>query len=384
MLQLISEIIQRFGPRVAGSHAEKQAQLFIADKCRQFTDKVQVLPFEEFLDARFGKLKYYVVIYIAALLLYNYLPAAALAISLLNAFFIIFDLMMYRDVLTSFPGKKQWSSNVEAVLEPTGEVRKTIVVSGHMDSTREYTWWHKLGELGIKLTIIAGAIMVLQPLFFLWHVLLPQPFHFYVWLFFVVLTPVTIVYWSMHGEEAVNGAQDNLSGISIAFEVFKTFADANAKGKSTLQHTRIKFVSFGSEERGLCGSRAYVQQKKNELETENASLINIDGVRLVKEIAVVKAELMNGTTHTPALVNGLLQSFAGLNVAAKTAIVPIGGTDAVSFARAGLPSVTVIGMSSSEYDFTYHTRNDLVEHIEPQALEHVKNAIADFVKWIDC
>ena len=93
---------------------------------------------------------------------------------------------------------------------------------------------------------------------------------------------------------------------------------------------------------------------------------------------------MNGTKLTPALVNGLLQSFAGLNVAAKTAIVPIGGTDAVSFARAGLPSVTVIGMSSSEYDFTYHTRNDLVEHIEPQALEHVKNAIADFVKWIDC
>ena len=383
MINLITEIIEKFGPRKAGSEAEKNAQLFIAEKCKSFTDKVQFLPFEEYLDARFGKLKYYVVFYLVALILYWIQPQVALFLSIINALLIILDLMMYRDVLTTFPGKLQTSYNVEAVLEPQGEVKSTIIVSGHMDSTREYTWWYKLGGLGIKLTILAGFLMVLQPLFYAWHVFAPQTFHSYIWVGLLLLSPTIIVYWSMHGDDAVNGAQDNLSGISIAFESFKLLAEPHQKGKSVLNHTRIKFLSFGSEEKGLCGSRAYVKQKKEELKKENAHLVNIDGVRQVDEIAIVYRELMNGTSHSPELIAGLKKSFQHQHISFKNVIVPIGGTDAVSFARAGLPSVTLIGMSASEYDFTYHTRNDLVEHIEPQALEHVKNGVVEFVKQWD-
>ncbi|HWB63976.1 MAG TPA: M28 family peptidase, partial [Chitinophagales bacterium] len=227
-----------------------------------------------------------------------------------------------------------------------------------------------------------GVLMVLQPIFLTWHLWAHGAYDFYIWLVFAILTPVTIVYWSMHAEEAVPGAQDNLSGIAIAFESVKNFADPANKGKSSLKNTRLKFVSFGSEEKGLCGSRAYAQTYKEELRKENAQLINIDSVRLVNEVAVVKRELMNGTLHTPLLVNGLLNSFKKLNLPCKTAMLPIGGTDGVSFARAGLPSVTIIGISSSNYDFTYHTRHDIVENIEPQALENVKNAIVDFVnRW---
>ncbi len=383
MIQLITEVIQKFGPRPAGSEAEKNAQLFIAEKCRQFTGKVQFLPFKEYLDARFGKLKYYVALYLVALILYWVQPEVALIISLVNGFFILFDLMSYRDILTTFPGKLQTSSNVEAVLEPTGEVKSTIIVSGHMDSTREYTWWYKLGGLGIKLTILAGALIVIQPLFYLWHYFAPASFHNYVWVGLLLLSPILIVYWSMHADHAVEGAQDNLSGISIAFESFKSLADAQTNGKSVLQNTRIKFVSFGSEEKGLCGSRAYVKQKLAELKKENAHLVNIDGVRLVDEIAIVYKELMNGTNHNPKLIDGLKKSFHHQHISFKTVMIPIGGTDAVSFARAGLPSVTLIGMSASEYDFTYHTRHDKVENIEPLALEHVKNGIVEFIKQWD-
>jgi aminopeptidase YwaD len=383
MISLISDIIARFGPRVAGTEAEKQAQLYIQKQCETFSNNVSFLPFVDYLDARFGKLKYYVVIYVAALLLYPNLPGVSLVISMINAFFLIFDLMMYRDILTRFPGKKQTSSNVEAVLEPVGEAKNTLIISGHMDSTREYTWWYRLGEAGVKLTVVAGVIMVLQPIFFLWHILGNGPYDFYIWIAFIALTPVTVVYWSMHADEGVQGAQDNLSGIAIAFEVVKSFADTNNKGKSTLQTTRLKFVSFGSEERGLCGSRAYVKQKQDELKKENATLINIDSVRLVNEVGIVKRELMNGTLHTPNLVNGLDKTFEKLNLPHKLVQLPIGGTDAVSFARAGLPTVTIIGISASNYDFTYHTRHDIVENIEPQALENVKTGIIEFIKHYD-
>ena len=382
MIALITEIIEKFGPRPAGSDAEKQAQLFIKAKCEEFTNKVQFLPFQEHLRARFGKLKYYVVIYIAALLLYNYLPVVALIIALVNAFFVISDLMMYRDVLTQFPGAKETSSNVEAVLEPRIIAKSTLIISAHMDSAHEYRWWYKLGGLGVRLTVLAGVLMVMLPVFLAWHIFLPSHFHFYIWLFFVALTPVTIVFWSMEEEHTVPGAQDNLSGIAIAYEAFKHFSDKNENGKSILETTRIKFVSFGSEERGLCGSRMYVRQKKEELKSENAFLINIDGVRLVKEISIVKRELMNGTSYNPKLISGLQQSFQRLNLSYKMITIPIGGTDGVSFARAGLPAVSIIGMSTTEYDFTYHTRHDVVANIEPQALEHVKSGIIEFVtKW---
>ncbi len=382
MLNLISEIIERFGPRAAGSVAEKNAQLFIADKCRELTEDVRVLPFDEYLDARFGKLRYYVVLYFISLAFYWLRPEIALGVSAVNVFFLVFDLMMYRDVLTNFPGKKQTSSNVEATLEPQGEVRSTIIISGHMDSTREYTWWYKLGEWGVKLTILAGVVMALQFVFNLIYVIYPFSFGKYVWILFLVLSPMMIVYWGMHGKEAVPGAQDNLSGIAIAFYAFKNFSNSTEKGKSTLKHTRLRFVSFGSEEKGLCGSRAYARSNVEKLRAENAWLVNIDSVHVVNEVAIVEREWMNGTKHHPALINGLKQSFKSQNLPLKSVGIPIGGTDAVSFARLGLPSVTIIGMSASEYDFTYHTRNYLIEHIEPQSLENTKAGVVGFIqKW---
>jgi hypothetical protein len=389
MIALITEIIEKFGPRKAGSEAEKNAQLFIAERSKQYTNNVNFIEFDSYLDARFGKLKYYVVIFFLSLGLYWLSPIVGMMLSAVNVFFLVVDLMMYRDILTNFPGKLQKSSNVEAVLDPQGEVKSTIVVAGHMDSTREYTWWYKLGELGVKLTIAAGVLMLLQFIFNLAVVIYgaikgqPLPYSNYIWALLVAVSPVTIVYWSMHAEEVVPGAQDNLSGIAIAFETFKTFADPNNKGKSTLKNTRIRFVSFGSEEKGLCGSRAYAELKRNELKKENAYLVNVDGVRLVNEVAIVERELMNGTKHHAALIHGLKQSFNKQNIPYKLAAIPIGGTDAVSFARVGLPSVTIIGMSSKNYDFTYHTRHDIVENIEPQSLENAKNGIVGFIQEWD-
>ncbi len=46
MIPLITEIIEKFGPRPAASKAEKHAQLFIRDKCLQYTDNVKFMEFE--------------------------------------------------------------------------------------------------------------------------------------------------------------------------------------------------------------------------------------------------------------------------------------------------------------------------------------------------
>lgn len=383
IIDLIKDIIARFGPRPAGSEAELQAQRYILSKCLEHTDNARYLEFEDHLDARFGKLKYYVVMYFAALVLFHFSKQAAVLVAALNVLVLMLDLMMYRDVLTTFPGKRKVSANVDATLEPEGEARQTILISGHMDSTLEYTWWYRLGQWGIVLTILAGVLMALQFIFLVASLIIQPSLAYKLWWVFLALSPITWVYWDMYGKEAVPGAQDNLSGIAIAYTVFSSLANPNRKGYSVLQNTRIRFVSFGSEEKGLVGSRAYVRAWKDELKQQNAHLINIDGVRLVSEIGIVEKEQMNGARHHASLVQGLLQSFKHENIACKKVGVPFGGTDAVSFTRVGIPALTIIGMSATEYDFTYHTRHDVVENIEPQSLELVAKAIQRFIKDSD-
>ena len=101
MLDLIKEIIKTIGPRRAGTDAETQAQHLLLTKCAQYTDKTEFLPFREHLDARFGKLKYYVVLFFGCLALYLILPIAAAVVSAVNVFVLVLDIVMYRDVLTS-------------------------------------------------------------------------------------------------------------------------------------------------------------------------------------------------------------------------------------------------------------------------------------------
>lgn len=382
MLNLIREIIAQAGPRKAGSDAETKAQRLLLAKCAEYTNETEFLPFDEYLDARFGKLRYYVAIFFVCLALYLILPIGAAILSAINALILILDMGMYRDVLTSMPGKKQTSSNIAATLEPRGEVKSTLILSAHIDSTPEFTWWHKYGQAGVILTVLAMVLMVLQSVFLTKHALHPAHYDLYVWVTFILLSPLTIVIWSMLGKEVVQGASDNLSGIAIGLEVFKTLADRSAKGKSVLQRTRLRFVSFGSEERGLCGSRAYAALKKRELLKENAHLLNVDNVRVASELTIIGSELMSGTIHSPVLIKGLQASFIALGLSYKMGMNPIGGSDAISLARVGIPSVTVIAMSTKKHDFTYHTRHDIPDNIEPRALENIRDVLLDFVrKW---
>lgn len=391
MIPLITEIIEKFGPRPAASKAEKHAQLFMRDKCLQYTDNVKFMEFEEYLNARFGKLKYYCVIFFISLILYYFsipdilwLKVLALVLSFGNAIAFVLDFMTYTVVLQKFPGPLMRSWNVEATLEPKGEVKSTMIFSGHIDSVFEFKWWYKLGQWGSYLTIIAGAIMVLLPVFCVLTVLLPPgAWSWWTFMLFVVLSPSTVTYFNMHGNHAVDGAADNLTGVALAYEIFKTFADPSAKGKSVLQNTRVKFVSFGSEETGLCGSFNYVLAQKEELLKENAHIVNIDTIRVAEEISLVERELMSGTTHSKLLVTLLQQSFAAKNVPLKTGTIPIGGTDAVPFTRAGIPSVSMIGLAMDKLDPTYHTRRDVVANLSPIALENVKTGVTDFLRQWD-
>jgi len=267
-------------------------------------------------------------------------------------------------------------------VEPLEHASATVIISGHMDSTLEFIWWYRLKDFGVVLTVLSGFLIALFPLvsalalvqqFAGWNFSLAQ----YAWWCFTLASPITLVFFNIHGKNAVQGAQDNLSGIAVAAEVGKYFS------QHKLKHTRVRIVSFGCEEPGLRGSDAYAKTYREELKRENAVCINLDGIKDADKLTIVTAEPMVLAKYNPSVIKKLEVAFQDTSVPYLKKAVPFGATDGVSFERQGIPAVSIIGMSTEKLDPTYHTRLDIPEYVDPQALEFTKNAIVKFIQTLD-
>ena len=67
----------------------------------------------------------------------------------------------------------------------------------------------------------------------------------------------------------------------------------------------------------------------------------------------------------------------------KTAIIPFGGTDAASFAGAGIPSVALLCQDTTSLAPNYHTRLDTIDRIRPESLEVMHCVVTSMVRSID-
>jgi hypothetical protein len=388
MKDQIQDIIDRFGPRLAGSDAEKNAQLYIASLMKQITDDVSIEPFQAPLTAKFGKMKWYTAINLLSLVVFCYSPIAAFILSSIGATVLVCDLMR-NDGIADFLFPLQTSYNVSAALEPMGEVKSTLIFSGHMDSTQECRWWYQLKKTGAHLTIASGLIIALFPVFLIWYIvsahLFPglATFNYWIYFAFVLLSPITIIYVTFHGDILVDGACDNLSGVIISKNVVSAFADPVNKGRSTLKNTRLRFISFGAEEKGLRGSTAYCKAHLSALQKEKAHLLNIDSVRLPDEINIVTGEIMSFVSFDKELITKTEKAFQSQHIFHKKGTLPMGGTDAIPFQQRGIPSLSIIGMNMKSLDPTYHTRLDTIDNVDQTAIDNVKNGLIELVKQWD-
>lgn len=388
MHELIKDIINRFGGRLAGSPQEFAAQKYLMELLEGFGATTEQQIFHAPLTARKHALKIFCIFFYTCLLLYWVDIRLALFLSIANAILFLAYFVTYHDWL-DFLFPNQRSSNVIGTLEPQNEATSTIILSGHIDSTQEFIWWYYFKQTGLHLTIGAGLLFIFLPFFYLFAALFllqswDMPWGIdIVWSIFALLSPITVTFFWMHGKRVVPGAQDNLSGIVVAFDTLKAFADPAQNGKSILKNTRLRMASFGSEETGLRGSTAYARAFKKQLETENAIVLNMDGIMNTKELQIVETEVMSGTHYTPQLIKGLTAAFKACGVPFQSKKLLIGGTDAAPFIRNGLPAVSLLGLPTDRLDPTYHTRLDLPEYVEPAALENMKKVLMQFIQTWD-
>jgi hypothetical protein len=418
----VRTIIDRFGPRAPGSEAEAAAQGFVEADFRQLFGNATAEPFASALDAKFQSLRLFVPLCWGSLILAWWsLPLAAL-LALANAVLFFGHFVRYRDWLDRFwPARR--SSNVWADLEPQEQAVETIILAGHVDSATEFRWWYRWGQSGLVATIVGGFGLVLTglilPLLALWAGLagvgagLGNP-DAGAWTsgWFLVDLPALLealrdqgvlsralvwgayslsalaaipafTLWFIHGRRGVDGAIDNLSALAMARALGQRLADPAQPGRSLLRHTRLRIMSFGSEECGLKGSRAYVRLHAEALRAEAARLLNIESYRDARMTSVIGREWFTGARYPSAWQAELLEAFAEGGLPAQKQDLMLGATDATSFALAGLPAICLIGLDAERLDPTYHTRRDNLEHLDPEGMEAVVEVLVAYLRKRD-
>jgi len=309
--------------------------------------------------------------------------ASAAAFTLGTAYFINEFVFLGRFFDPLF--KKKPGANVVGIMEPASDVRRKIVFCAHHDSSPVCNFFEKLprayaflvvlpivfhalanvgaiiaavglltgagggGQHGLKVFLAAGCILVI-PL---------------IWYF---------------GRDASPGASDNLVSSFVLVKLAELFKSGAVPMP---ENTRVVFLSVDGEENGQRGSFEYARKHKAELLGLPTFVFNMDTLSRFKDLAFLKTDTNGLRGLSVPLTAECLKIAAGLGYPVKTVRFPFGGggTDAGQFAKVGVASASLIGISTRPIrgDIYYHTSRDTVDNIDPAAVEAGLNLAANFV-----
>lgn len=145
MYGIIKRIVEEAGARAPCSEGERKGSMIVKEELEKTCDEVRVEKFSCYPKAFLGWIRFDVAFILVAyltFLLSDLSRAAAIATSatgfalvVLAVLFFYKQFFKYEEWTPKFiPYKKRESQNVVGIIKPRGEVRKRVVVSGHVDS----------------------------------------------------------------------------------------------------------------------------------------------------------------------------------------------------------------------------------------------------------
>jgi hypothetical protein len=402
-LQIVKRICAEVGPGVPATVAERGRAAIIATELEAClgAGNVVVEEFELAPGAFLGSLPISAVLLLVAALL-STSPARSLGVSpwitagvafalsvLALALVVLEFFASYELIDPLFP--KRRSVNVMGTLRASGggEAKRLLLVSGHHDSAPEITWLSLLGYgflvfaavwlLGLITTLVLSSVRLAGLISGNDAVAWPGTLG-WVLLAFPILPAVVYGLFFTRGRKGagtVPGAADNLSacGVTVALCRFlvrnPSYVPADAE---------IRFVTFGSEEAGLRGSRRYVERHLDELRRLDARLLNFETVAY-PEIAILKTDVSGFAKHSPEMVKAAVAAAerAGVPHSVKSAGMGT-GTDAAPFSRAGLKATALLPFKVPQQMVAfYHQKADRPEVL---TIEPLLNVLKLSVEWV--
>jgi len=316
---------------------------------------------------------------------------AALVFSIVSPLPFIFEFYLGLELIDPFFKKKQ-SVNVIGTLRRPGtkNVKRLLILSGHHDSAPENTWLRLLGYGFFFLTttyFIGLVTMLVMSIIQLTGVitgnadLVRTGTLGWVLLAYPIVPSIIFALFSTRGRKnggTVPGAVDNLAASALAVAMCRFLVNNPSYIPAD---TEIRFVSFGSEEAGLRGSRRYVERHLDELQRLDARLLNFEMVAH-PQIAILTSDVNGTMKHSPEMVKTVVAAAQRAGVPYKVRSAYIGvGTDAAPFSRAGLKATTLLPFKVPQQQVAfYHQKWDGPEVLTMEPLLNVLKLTFEWVR----
>jgi hypothetical protein len=388
MYKLVDRAVSEIGPRESCSDAEKELGRLYVGEIEPACDRVEVEKFTCSPKAFLGFFPYLVVLYAAALVLYYIIPPVSVILTAISLGVLYYEVVRYRELIDPFYPKRE-GENVAGFIKPSGEIKRRVIVSAHLDSAYEFKVWYWLKGF----SVVAMALAFFAPLLLLGASLArtignsggvpDNAVYAALGIACIALVPVVGIFFFFHTKDVVPGAMDDMAGISVIAALGKYLRDTRDDGEFFPSNTEVILLALSSEEAGLRGAKRYAAAHKGEWSDMPTYAIFLDGIYDEKFLSAFKREVWCGAKMDPYLVRTANDAAANNGLEMNTAVLAVGATDASAFAREGIPSVSICCQDSSRLVPNYHTRHDTIEHIRPESLAASLQVVIDMLKLID-
>jgi hypothetical protein len=317
----------------------------------------------------------------------------ALVLSILSILLIMCEFILGFELIDPLCPKKKSINVIGRLLPPaTKSPKRLLILGGHHDSAPENTWLRFLGfglMLASAIWCLGLIVMLAMSIIQLAGLIVEDAGIVRTgtvgWLVLVFPILPSIIYamfftrgWK--GGGVVPGAVDNLSACALGVAMCRFLV----KNPSYIPpDTEIRFISFGSEEAGVRGSRRYVRRHLEELKRLDAQLLNFEMVAH-PEIAIIAADVNGTVKNSPEMVISVIAAAerAGVPYKVQPALYGGCGTDAAPFSQAGLKATTLVPFKMPEQLVAfYHQKWDTPEVL---TLEPLLNVMKLTFEWIRC
>lgn len=390
-LQFTSDLIDEIGPRLAGTPECVQAAERIHDELVSSCDSARIESFRFHREALLSSLRVLFIAYLSVIpvvIFGGYWFVPAILTLLFGSAFTVTEFLLY---LTPFDRffRKHWGYNVCGFIEPAGEVKQQIVVSGHHDSAYVFNFFKRyqklyapriiLAAIAYHLTLLLLAYWGLAELF---HITTPG-FVLFMRIFCGAGLLFGIQFYFFKSKEVSPGAGDNLIAVAMTLKLAQRFGFAKKDGHNLLRHTRLVFASFDAEESGLRGSRAYCAKNREALKSIPTYNFNLESIYNVNELSFLTKDVNQYVQLSEPMVNECMDVAGQLGHHTQKGPITVGGggTDAAEFARIGVAATTLLGMENRfiRDGLYYHTMEDTVDNIDPAAVRASLEIVAGFI-----
>lgn len=414
MYSFIDDICKNIGPRLATKPEEHKCIETIEKELGKYCDETFTQEFKTaYLAYPRGLLRFGAgFCMVGFFFLFTIIPWVCAILCITGLFLAITELLFLKDYLDIFYDKGI-SKNIFGRIRPqSSETKKYLIFGGHSDSAIELPF-AKLGVDAMQRRMfLAIGLGIFAILWSLIKTIVPGAFGFLVfqsffrvnWLdigLLCIFTPwfafFLYILIGFFGSRIVEGANDNLSGCAVACAIAKYYHEHPEERPKNVE---LICGSFGSEEAGQRGSRAFIQQTPKEI-LENSYTVVLESCGGGEGVGILKAETMYLTVnkkfpfihpirHSAEVYDRVYKGYEKCHEK-KKGLPPIqlaeakfAGTDAMRFSEKGLNACAVVcGLITTFFLKNWHSLEDVPENLNKNMMNFVLNICLEYIELVD-